>query len=103
MKFRILIAILLAFVLGGATLAEAQKRQEPPSDDYLYDLVRRRLASDPVVKGGALDVEVNEGAVTLKGKVELEKQKERATRIVRKIKGVRSVDNQLEVVGRGGR
>lgn len=102
MKFRTVTAILLAFVLGAAVVAGAQK-QDPPSDDYLYDVVRRRLTSDPVVKGGALEVEVKNGVVTLKGKVDQEKQKERATRIVRKVRGVRDVDNQLQVTGRGER
>ena len=67
------------------------------SDDMIYDLVRRRLTSDTVVKGGALDVEVKNGAVTLRGSVELPKQKERAEKIVKKVNGVKSVVNQLTV------
>ena len=47
------------------------------SDDQIYDLVRRKLADDVVVKGGALEVEVKNGVVTLKGKVEYPKQKKR--------------------------
>lgn len=102
MKFRSVLAFLLAFALGAAVLASAQK-QAPPSDDYIYDLVRRRLTSDPVVKGGGLDVEVKEGIVTLRGKVELDKQKERATKLTRKVRGVKGVENLLVVVGKGGR
>lgn len=102
MKVKHLLALLLVFLLAATALA-AQKQQAPPSDDYLYDMVRRRLASDPVVKGGALEVDVKEGNVTLRGKVELEKQKERATKLAKKVKGVREVDNQLQVVGKGGR
>ncbi len=67
------------------------------SDDMIYDLVRRRLASDPVVKGGALDVDVKQGVVTLRGKVELEKQKARAEKLARKVRGVRKVVNELVV------
>jgi osmotically-inducible protein OsmY len=40
---------------------------------------------------------VKEGAVTLQGKVRTEKAKERATRVTRKVKGVKSVDNQLKI------
>ena len=88
MKVKPVLAFLLVFVLAAAVVAGAQKQQTPPSDDHIYDLVRRRLASDPVVKGGALEVDVKQGKVTLRGKVELEKQKERATRLTKKIKGV---------------
>jgi hyperosmotically inducible protein len=65
--------------------------------------VRRKLASDPVVKGGALNVDVKAGVVTLRGKVESQKQKDRATKLSRKVKGVTSVANELAVVGKGGR
>lgn len=103
MKAKSVIAFLLVFVLAAAVLAGAQKQQTPPSDDSLYDLVRRKLASDQVVKGGALQVDVKDGVVTLRGKVELEKQKERAAKLAKKVKGVKDVDNQLTVVGKGGR
>ena len=65
--------------------------------------MRRRLASDPVVKGGNLEVEVKKGIVTLRGEVELEKQKQRATKVTKKVKGVKDVENLLVVSGKGGR
>ena len=71
------------------------------SDDQIYDLVRRKLADDTVVKGGALEVEVKDGVVTLKGKVEYEQQKAKAEKLTRKVSGVKQVDNQLVVVGKG--
>ncbi len=83
------------FVLfAAAPLLAADKA---PSDDMIYDLVRRRLASDPTVKGGALDVDVKAGVVTLRGKVELERQKSRAEKIAKKVHGVKSVVNELVV------
>lgn len=97
MKFSYLIAILL--VLG--LVAPAFSAQKPTiSDDALFDMVRRRLASDPLVKGGAFDVAVKEGVVTIRGKVDSQKQKDRATKITKKVKGVRGVDNQLVVGSR---
>ena len=80
-------------------LAIAAKKKEV-SDDALYDNVRRKLASDPVVKGGALNVDVKQGVVTLRGNVELDKQKSRAERLARKVSGVKSVVNELNVVRR---
>ena len=71
------------------------------SDDAIYDNVRRKLASDPLVKGGGLNVDVKQGVVTLTGTVEQDKQKERATKLARKISGVKSVNNELQVARKG--
>jgi len=59
--------------------------------------VKRKLATDATVKGGALDVDAKDGVVVLKGKVTAQKQKDKAERIARKVNGVKSVDNQLQV------
>jgi len=67
------------------------------SDDALFDMVRRRLTSDPQVKGGTFDVSVKDRVVTLRGNVETQKQKDRATKLTKKIKGVKDVHNELVV------
>jgi osmotically-inducible protein OsmY len=67
------------------------------SDDFLVDTIRQKLASDPVVKGGAIEVEVKDGAVVLKGKVEEEKQKVRAEKLAKKVNGVKSVSNGIQL------
>jgi hyperosmotically inducible protein len=69
----------------------------PPDDNFIYDSVREKLASDAVVKGGAIDVDVKAGVVTLKGKVQDQKQKTRAESLARKVKGVKSVINNITV------
>lgn len=71
--------------------------QGNPSDDKIYDLVRLKLAGSQYVNGGGIEVVVQNGAVTLKGKVMKDKQKEKATGVAKKVKGVKSVDNQLVV------
>lgn len=89
---RIAAAIFVLAVLAAACLAA------PPSDDdRIYDQVRLRLAGDRDVKGGALEVKVEQGVVTLRGKVRELKQKDKAERLTRKIKGVKKVVNELEV------
>jgi len=85
--------ILVTLVLGTALYAAADKQ----SDDQLYDQVRMRLISDTTVQGGRIDVEVSEGVVKLSGRVRTSKAKEKATKVVKKIKGVKSVENQLVV------
>lgn len=97
MKTKALVSVLVILALGAGAWA-AEKHF---SDDQLYDLVRRKLADDMVVKGGALEVEVKDGVVTLKGKVEYAKQKEKAEKLAHKVSGVKQVDNQLVVVGKG--
>ena len=98
MKTRALISFLLCLLLVGAAVAADKARV---SDDAIYDNVRRRLASDQIVKGGALKVDVKDGVVTLNGMVEQEKQKERAAKLAKKIAGVKSVNNELQI-GRKG-
>ena len=89
----------MILALAGGVWA-AQKHH---TDDELYDLVRRKLADDQVVKGGALQVDVKDGVVTLSGKVETNEQKRKAEKLTKKVGGVKEVVNQLVVVGKGGR
>jgi osmotically-inducible protein OsmY len=93
MKIKTLISLLVILALAAGVWA-ADKHF---SDDQIYDLVRRKLADDQVVKGGAMEV----GVVTLKGKVEYDEQKIKAEKLARKVSGVKRVDNQLVVVGKG--
>lgn len=85
--------ILMALVCGFAI----QAADKQVSDDLIYDNVKRKLAIDQVVKGGALDIDVKQGVVTLKGKVEYEKQKKKAEKLARKVSGVKSVVNEIQV------
>jgi hyperosmotically inducible periplasmic protein len=85
----------LAGLFLAATFAAAQKPAN--SDDRISDQVRMRLATDPDVKGGALDISVHEGVVTIKGRVDTDKSKSKATKLAKKVKGVKEVDNELIV------
>jgi osmotically-inducible protein OsmY len=91
--------LLASVLLFGGTFAQlgiaGQKAANP--DDRISDQVRMRLATDPDVKGGADDVTVTAGAVVIKGRVDSERGKNKATRLAKKVKGVKSVDNQLVV------
>lgn len=71
------------------------------NDDTIYDMVRRKLANDPDVKGGTFEVDVKAGVVTIKGVVEKEQIKRKAEHLVHKVKGVKGVENQLVVKPRG--
>jgi osmotically-inducible protein OsmY len=56
-----------------------------------------RLTTDPQVKGGALDVTVHDGVVTIKGSVDTEKGRDRSTKVAKKVKGVKDVDNEIVI------
>ena len=85
------------FLVAGLCLAA----DKPVTDDGIYDAVRIKLASDMDVKGGALKVDVKQGVVTLTGVLETQSQKDRATKLTKKVKGVKRVDNNIEVKKRG--
>ncbi len=91
---RVLISLLIVFSLVLPAFADGKK----VDDGVLTDRVRQRLVSDPEVKGHDLDVEVKDGVVTLAGQVESERAKAKAEKVTRKVNGVRSVVNNLQVV-----
>ncbi len=91
MKSKLCAALLILFLLAWVSPA----KQGPLNDDMITDQVRIKLANDYVVKGGALLVDVKQGVVTLGGSVEGQKQKERAEKLTKKVKGVKQVINNI--------
>ncbi|MEO8050730.1 MAG: BON domain-containing protein [Acidobacteriota bacterium] len=89
------VSLLLIFALIAPMWVMAQGT---PDDDRIYDAVRKKLADDVDVKGAGFEVVVKKGAVTLLGRVHDEKAREKAARIVKKVKGVTSVENKLKLL-----
>jgi len=71
--------------------------QKQPDDARIYDMVKMRLANDPDIKGGNLEVEVKSGVVTVRGRVDKERARAKVDRVAKKVKGVSSVVNQVKV------
>ena len=91
--------VLLSF--GFALVSSLAFGQDSKADDKIHDLVMLRIAGDQIVGGpGRIEVSVAGGVVMLKGSVENDKQKSRAEHLAKRVKGVKSVDNQLKVVPR---
>jgi osmotically-inducible protein OsmY len=90
---RLLFVLLACLLLVLPVLAA----DTPVSDDTLYDQVRLRIAADREIGGGRIDVRVAEGVVELTGKVKTPKQKEKAEKIAKKVRGVKSVVNKIQV------
>ena len=96
-----LASLLLMFLLPVATIMAA--KDKVLSDDLLYDQVRRKLANDADVKGGALEVSVAQGVVTIKGVLEKEHQRSRAEKLASKVRGVKKVINEIRLGPPGSR
>jgi osmotically-inducible protein OsmY len=94
---RILTRFVLFFTLAAALVATALAERKPITDDFLVDTIRSKLAADPVVKGGAIEVICKDGAVILKGAVEEDRQKSKAEKIAKRVSGVKSVTNEITI------
>ena len=94
---RILLPLVLFFTLAITFAPPALPAAKPVTDDYLSDTIRTKLAADQVVKGGAIEVIVKDGVVTLRGTVEDDKQKSKAEKIAKKVNGVKSVSNEIQL------
>jgi hyperosmotically inducible periplasmic protein len=95
---RLLVAAVLTFGVAPYAFPQSENASKVSSaDDRIQYQVRLRLANDPDVKGGADEVTVADGVVTIKGRVDTEKGKTKATKLAKKVKGVKDVNNQLAV------
>ncbi len=88
----LIFCLLLALSVPGSAPA-----QDENPDDLLYDRVIRTLVNDRQLKTNALTVVVEDGAVTVTGTLESEKLRLRVGKVVKKIKGVKQVVNQVLV------
>jgi hyperosmotically inducible periplasmic protein len=95
-----LVALLVAALFVAGICLAADKKA--PSDDLISDHVRLKLSADPDVKGGALDATCKIGVCTITGTVETMRQKDKATKLAKKVKGVKQVVNNLVVKEKTG-
>lgn len=97
MNSKICAVLAILFLIASVCLAA----DKPISDDLIVDQVRIRLSADAEVKGGALVVDCKQGVVTLSGTVETSRQKDKAAKLAKKIKGVKQVINNIEIKKHG--
>ena len=104
MKTHYLITLCAALVVGAiliaapATVADMVKEKALINDSWLTAKTKIALAADARVKGRQIDVETAKGVVTLRGKVDSDTAKHAAEDIAKKLDGVKSVKNDLQVV-----
>jgi hyperosmotically inducible periplasmic protein len=116
MKAVIAVAVAAAFALPAFAQQKSDTKAEPKlptaeeraknretvgkgaSNAALTTKVKSALAKDAGFKTlGKIDVDSNEGVVTLKGRVESADAKKKAEQIAKQVDGVKSVKNQLRV------
>jgi osmotically-inducible protein OsmY len=90
-----LLSIALVASAFGA-LAAAPAIAASREDQRLASRVEEELAADEKLKDYVLEAKVDDGVLTLTGKVALDAAKEHAEKVAR-LPGVRKVDNQIEV------
>jgi len=77
------------------TKAAANKTAEVATDAEITSAVKTKLLADKTVGGLKLDVDTNDGFVTLRGPVHSAVERDAALRIARNTNGVKSVTNKL--------
>ncbi len=104
MKTHYVVTLCTALVVGATliaapvTIAGKADEKTPINDTWLTAKTKIALAADGRVKGRQIDVETTQGVVMLRGKVDSDAAKDAAEDITKKLDGVKSVKNDLEVV-----
>ena len=91
---RTLLSVVVVLALA-APLVYTQS-SKAPSDDLIYDHVNEKLNAD-VDTHGRVKIDVKDGVVTLTGMVKNDKAKSRAEKLTKKVQGVKSVVNNIEI------
>ncbi|MGH9145170.1 MAG: BON domain-containing protein [Vicinamibacterales bacterium] len=82
----------------GQPAAEATDASKAPvTDSWITTKIEAQYFADADVKGRDIDVTTTNGAVTLDGRVDGERARQRAVEIAQKTDGVSKVDDSLEV------
>jgi hypothetical protein len=86
---------------GGTTSAPATTTDTQAAmnvDTHIQTQIDKRLTDDPAFSSLGITATVLDGKVTLLGTVKTQDLKDAAERMVKQIKGVKSVDNQITVL-----
>jgi hyperosmotically inducible protein len=98
---RLLIVAIAATALAGAAACSSTRTQRAPGehmdDAFVLTSVKSALAADEMTEAHEINVEVNRGVVQLNGFVDSAAEKSRATVVAADVKGVREVQNNLNI------
>jgi hyperosmotically inducible periplasmic protein len=93
------IALVLALVMGACSSTQTAGTQV--DDAAITAAVKAKLAADGDINPFNIDVDTNEGVVTLQGRVEKDEARTKAELLARETDGVRRVINLVKVGDQG--
>jgi hyperosmotically inducible protein len=104
MNTRYILTLCTALVIGGALITGSANalgkadEKTPINDSWLTSKAKIALFADARVKGSEINVETTQGMMMIRGKVDSAAAKQAAEDIAKKLDGVKSVKNELQVV-----
>jgi hyperosmotically inducible protein len=93
-------AALLVFALTGCQAMTGKSAGRNVDDAAITASVKSTLVADKVANLTRIDVDTNNGVVSLNGVVNSAQQKGRAEELARRVDGVRGVNNNLQISSR---
>jgi hyperosmotically inducible periplasmic protein len=96
---KVLATLVLVFTMAGCQAMTGKTAGRNVDDAALTTSVKSKLAADKVSSLTRVDVDTNNGVVSLNGVVESSAQKARAQELASQVNGVGKVVNNLQVQG----
>jgi hyperosmotically inducible protein len=93
-------AALLVFALTGCQAMTGKSAGRNVDDAAITASIKSTLVADKVANLTRIDVDTNNGVVSLNGVVNSAQQKSRAEELARRVDGVRGVNNNLQISSR---
>ncbi len=84
---------------GGAVAAATSDEKVPENDQALTEKVKSEVLGDPEVPKDKINIDVSDGIVALRGELESRELMQALDEKVRKVTGVRAVQNLLHLPG----
>jgi hyperosmotically inducible protein len=91
------LALVILVTLSACRTPAGRSAGQVVDDGTITTQVKAKLLNDNITKGFAVSVATFEGQVTLTGAVDTEQQRVRAAEIASTVKGVRKVNNLVNV------
>lgn len=85
-------------VISPGTVSGGTATENPNDDSTIQTKIDKQLADDPALSSLGITATVINGKVTLLGTVKTEAMKTQVERTVRKVRGVKDIDNQISVI-----
>ena len=92
-----IVALCMLVVLAACQTPAGRSAGEVVDDGTITTEIKAMLLNDDITRGLAVSVQTFQGVVTLTGAVDTEGQRARATDVAYSVKGVKKVNNLVEI------